>query len=58
MRNTNGLYTGRTEYRERDYRFARTCPGFRPEPEHSAGWAWLCAGAGVALLILIAVVMA
>jgi len=43
------------QYDDKHWRFARTCPGFRPERE-SAGWAWWIAGAVCGALILLAMV--
>jgi len=37
IKSANEFYAGRTEYRESDYRFARTCPGFYPEPDARLG---------------------
>ena len=40
------------QFDERHWKFSRTCPGFRPEPEVSAGWVWWTAGAALALFFL------
>ena len=54
QRNTlrRGLYEGRTEYKESDYRFQRTCPGFYPDDDTPD---WIApVGLCVAIAVLIA----